>query len=282
MKVLIGITSKNRASILPKAINSALEQDYVNKVVAVYDDASTDGTAQLESEFPDVKWIISGTAKGLMFARNLFLDISDADFFCSLDDDAWFLSKDTLSIAIDYMKKNPNTAAIAFDILSPDDVSKEKKHAIEAVETNQYIGCGHLLRIPVIKQIGRYLESPGFYGGEEKDLCIRLINAGYSITKLKGLYVWHDKTTIARNLIKQHQSGVCNDLVFTYRRTPTVLLLPSFFVKMYKHLNFSITNGLLLACLKGFADFFAALFKLKMKHQPVSISSFKRYLKFNK
>ena len=130
MKVLIGITSKNRASILPKAINSALEQDYVDKLVAVYDDASTDGTAQLEPSFPDVKWIISDIPKGLMFARNLFLDISDADFFCSLDDDAWFLSKDALSTAVDYMNKNPNTAAIAFDILSPDDVDKKKQNFI--------------------------------------------------------------------------------------------------------------------------------------------------------
>lgn len=280
--MLIGITSKNRASILPKAINSALEQDYVDKLVAVYDDASTDGTAQLEPSFPDVKWIISDIPKGLMFARNLFLDISDADFFCSLDDDAWFLSKDALSTAVDYMNKNPNTAAIAFDILSPDDVDKKKQNFIEAAETNQYIGCGHLLRIGATKRLGGYLVSPGFYGGEEKDLCIRLINAGYNIIKLKGLYIWHDKTTIARDLPKQHRSGVCNDLVFTFRRTPTVLLLPSLFVKFYKHLYFSVKNGLTMPCINGFADFFVALFKLKIKHQPVSMPAFKKYLSFNK
>ena len=46
-KVLIGITSKNRASILPKAIQSALGQRYSDMEVAVYDDNSTDGSIKI-------------------------------------------------------------------------------------------------------------------------------------------------------------------------------------------------------------------------------------------
>ncbi|MDG2124985.1 MAG: glycosyltransferase [Verrucomicrobiales bacterium] len=39
MLVRIGIVTKNRASVLAKAIESALAQDYPHKEVVVYDDA---------------------------------------------------------------------------------------------------------------------------------------------------------------------------------------------------------------------------------------------------
>ena len=53
-KVLIGITSKNRVSLLPKSIGSGLNQLYTNKEVAVYDDHSTDGTEKLADQYPMV------------------------------------------------------------------------------------------------------------------------------------------------------------------------------------------------------------------------------------
>lgn len=283
-KVVIGITSKNRASILPKAIQSALDQDFPNKEVAIFDDASTDGTALLQNDFPAIKWILSKEPKGLMYARNLFLDISDADYFCSLDDDAWFLSDDTLSTALEFMDKNKDVGAIGFEILSPDRNQKRNDGIVEPMETNRYIGCGHVLRVDAAKKVGRYLSAPGFYGSEEKDLCIRLIDAGYKIIKMNGLYVWHDKTTISRNFTLQHRSSVCNDLVFMWRRTPLMYLVPSVFMKLYKHLSFSIRYKavkLTKPCLQGFGDFFVALFKGKIERGPVSIKAFKKYLSFN-
>ena len=104
-KVLIGITSKNRASILPTAINSGINQKYGNKEVAVYDDNSTDGTDQLAQQFPEVKWYLSKEEKGYLYARNLFLQTTDADYYCSLDDDSWFLSENDLSSAVKYLEK---------------------------------------------------------------------------------------------------------------------------------------------------------------------------------
>ena len=73
MKVLIGITSKNREKILPKAIESALSQTYPHKEVWVFDDASTDNTRSLAITYPNVKWIFSEEPKGYVYARNLFM-----------------------------------------------------------------------------------------------------------------------------------------------------------------------------------------------------------------
>ncbi len=232
-KVLIGITSKNRASILPTSINSGLALEYSSKEVAVFDDNSTDETSTLKSVYPNVKWFLSKEEKGYVYARNMFLQNTDADYYCSLDDDSWFMDSTSLNEAIYFMNNNKNIAVLAFDILSPDRNSVAANTIIS--ETNNFIGCGHLLRVSAAKNVGYYIPNPGYYGGEEKDLSIRLIDQGYSIMRYPAVKIWHEKSSIARNIKKQHRSGVCNDFVFMWRRTPLLYLIPSIFAKLYVH-----------------------------------------------
>ena len=282
-KVLIGITSKNRFSILPAAINSAISQEYEHKEVAVFDDNSTDETETLIDKYPDVKWYFSKEEKGYLFARNMFLETTDADYYCSLDDDSWFLDQHELKNAVDYMDASPRVGALSFKILS-DDLTRENKRGNSIVETNNFIGCGHLLRVAAVKNVGCYAVNPGYYGGEEKDLCIRLMDKEYSIMRFPSVEIWHDKTNIARDFPLQHRSGVCNDLVFMWRRTPAIYLVPSFFIKLYKHLSFSIQYkeiNLIKPCIKGIGDFLKALFSGRIKRNAVSVKAFKKYLSFN-
>ena len=282
-KVLIGITSKNRASILPKSINSALNLKAVDKQVAVYDDHSTDGTHALADEFKNVKWYFSKEEKGYLFGRNMFLETTDADYYCSLDDDSWFMDEEQLQHAIAYMDASPLVGALAFKIFS-NDLRKEIKRGDVIVETNNFIGCGHLLRVDAVRSVGCYAVNPGYYGGEEKDLCIKLMDKGFSIIRFPSVEIWHDKTNIARDFPLQHRSSVCNDLVFMWRRTPGIYLIPSFFIKLYKHLSFSFSYKkakIGKPCLMGIGDFFKALFKGKIKRSAVSVKAFKKYLSFN-
>src|SRR5436853_1462944 len=113
-----------------------------------------------------------------------------------------------------------------------------------------FVGCGHVLRLSAVREVGGYEAVPGSYGGEEKDLCLRLLDAGYQLVKLPGVHVWHDKTLVARDLVAQHRSGVCNDLVLTLRRTPTLLLPVALLVKLYRHWRFSLSHGLTEPCLE--------------------------------
>ncbi|MFD2582252.1 glycosyltransferase family 2 protein [Pedobacter vanadiisoli] len=279
MKILIGITTKNRAQILPKAIDSALSQDYQNKEVWVFDDASTDDTSLLQNQYPQVNWITSAESKGLMYARNLFMDQEGFELFCSLDDDAWFLKSDSLSKVIHFFENDSRIAAIGFDML-------DKQNGLPSVIkqtvslTNSYIGCGHVIHCSAARQVGFYTLAPGYYGSEEKDLCLRLIDSNYLILKYTGEYVWHDKTNIERDLQLQHRSGVCNDLVFAYRRTPILYLFPALFSKIIKQFLFAFTykkNRLGGSTAKGVYDFFAWLLTKKTLRKAVSVKGFKKY-----
>lgn len=285
-KVLIGITSKNRVSILPKAIASAFEQTYPNKEIAVFDDCSTDGTKELAKTISDVSWHFPKDPKGYLFARNMFLETTDATYYVSLDDDSWFLNRHDLQKAVDYMDLNLTVAALAFTIYSPDDdVSLQKLDVqLKPSVTNNFIGCGHLVRVEYVRQVGCYTTNPGYYGGEEKDLCIKLMDVGFTIMTFPEVLVWHEKTNVARNLPKQHRSGVCNDLVFAYRRIPTVFLFPILGYKFFSHFRFSIQyNNIFLTkpCLMGFVDFFKYLISGNTNRKSVSISTYRAFKKLD-
>jgi glycosyltransferase involved in cell wall biosynthesis len=283
-KVLIGITSKNRCKILPQAIESGLKQTYPYKEIAVFDDNSTDGTEQLKEKYPTVTWYLSKEDKGYVYARNMFLETTDADYYCSLDDDSWFLNTTHLQQAVDYMNASPGVAVLAFNIFSPDTTQGVFKSK-DIVQTNNFIGCGHMLRVAAVKSVGNYAVNPGYYGGEEKDLCIKLIDKGYAIMRFPAIEIWHDKTNVARDIFRQHRSGVCNDLVFMWRRTPFIYLVPSFFRKIYVHLTFPIrykNSALYKPMLKGVMDFAGGVFSGKVKRDPVSKKGLMKYLSFNK
>lgn len=244
MKVCIGITTFNRVELLRKAIESALSQDYENKQVFVVDDASTDETLTLWQEFPEVRWHRFETSSGLRNARNLMMIETDAELFCSLDDDSWFTTPNGLSQGVELFAKNEKLGAVGFEIL--DEAHPAGQTEKRVLPSNTFIGCGHLLRLSKARQVGLYQEMPGSYGGEEKDLSIRLIDAGCDVVRYEGVHVWHDKTFLTRDIGQQHSSGVANDLAFAVFRAPLWMLLWLVPCKMINHIrfagNFAIRN----------------------------------------
>lgn len=271
--VLIGITTHNRCDILPKALASANEQEYPNKQTMVMDDASTDGTAELRDSYPSVGWIRHDPPRGYRENRNEMMQFPGLDYYVSLDDDAWFLQTDEIALAVARMEADPKIGAIAFDILSPTEPDvKERRLAQEAFT---YIGCGHLLRISAVREAGWYEASPGPYGAEEKDLCIRLMDLGYRVELLPGVHVWHDKEWTGRDWYPLHKSGVCNDLVMAGRRCPFPDVLAVVPYKILSHLRFvAKKRELLRAGLAGILMFFRHLPDVLGSRKPVSRATF--------
>ena len=274
-RVLVGISTYNRADILPKAIESALSQSYPSLKIAILDDASTDSTPFIAQKFPLINWERWESNRGYAPARNHLMLNSEADYYVSLDDDAWFLEGDEITLAVDILETNSDIAAVAFDILSPDRPTVVQRQPF--VPAAMFIGCGHVLRLDAVRRLNGYATFPGNYGGEEKDLCLRLLDAGYQIVKLPGVHVWHDKTVLERDLKAQHRSGVCNDLTLTLRRTPIMLLPFAISWKLIRHLQFAVRARLVAPCLEGMRKFLLASPAIWRSRQPVRLSTLRRY-----
>lgn len=225
--VLAGITTRNRAAVLPRALDSLLAQSRPGLEIAVVDDASTDGTSQLRTRYPGVRWERRDAPAGYMANRNGLMRATAARYFLCLDDDAWFLRGDELALAVAHLESDPKVAAVAFDILSPDQPTERARGPARA--TPMFIGCGHLLRVEAARAVGFYAPAPGPYGSEEKDLCLRLADRGLRVDLLPGVHVWHEKAWADRDNRPLHRSGVCNELIMTVRRCPLpglLLVLP--------------------------------------------------------
>jgi len=152
--VVVGIATHNRATLLPKAIKSALDQSYRPLRVAVIDDGSIDETPALREQFEPVSWERWDDAQGYVKARNRMMLGASEEYYVSLDDDARFIDGDEIEIAIEFMESRPSVAAVAFDIIAKWRPEKRPRGDSNAVRT--FIGCGHILRLSVLKQLGGY------------------------------------------------------------------------------------------------------------------------------
>jgi GT2 family glycosyltransferase len=278
--VLLGIVTRNRAAVLGKAIQSALGQSYRQLNIAVVNDGSTDDTADLAARYPAVQWMNLAESCGYVAARNQLMTETDAEYFVSLDDDAWFLSNDEIGIAINFLQQQAKMAVAAFDILSPGDEQIQQRKSPAPVAT--FVGCGHVMRLAAFREVGGYVASPGSYGVEEKDLSLRLMDRDYEISILPGVHVWHNKTAVARDLAEQHRSGVCNDFVMTLRRTPLVVLPIALMAKLYRHFRFSRAHNLESSFWKGLQQFVRSLPELWPSRHPVRVSTLRSYLQLSR
>jgi GT2 family glycosyltransferase len=197
-----------------------------------------------------------------------------------LDDDAWFLRDDAIALALKTFQQHASLAAVGFDMASPD--KPEIAAFAEAEPAGMFTGCGHILRVEALRKIGLYEPMPGMYGSEEKDLCLRLMDAGYWVARLPGVGVWHDKTPLARDIPFQHKSGVCNDLVMTMRRSPWFLLPALLPLKAWRHLTFAWRNDLLAPCLSGMALFTRSIGDIRAYRKPVRAETLLRYLRLSR
>jgi GT2 family glycosyltransferase len=276
---VVGIVTRNRASTVPRAIASALAQTGGAFRVAVLDDGSTDGTPAVAEQFPRVAWTRWDVNRGYRDARNYLMQAATETYYASLDDDAWFLRGDELAIGVRLLEERPSVAAIAFDILSPDRPHAASRGLPRRV--GMFIGCGHLVRLSAVRAVGAYEATPGSYGGEEKDLCLRLLDAGYEVLALPGVHVWHEKSAMARVVPEQHASGVCNDLALAVRRTPAPLLPLALVVKGYKHLLFSWRHGLIGPCCRGILLFVRSLSTIWCLRRPVKTATLREFVRLS-
>ena len=278
--VVVGIVTRDRASVVRKAIDSALAQSFPNLAISVFNDGSVDETNTIAAEYPTVNWSDYATSRGCIAARNDLMGRVVEDYFVSLDDDAWFLNGDEISVGVNYLEAHPKVAAIAFDILSSDKSSERSRAQPRRV--SMFIGCGHIVRMAAFRGADGYVSTPGIYGSEEKDLALRLMDAGYEIMLLPGVHVWHDKSAVAREQPAQHRSGVCNDLAMTLRRTPFAVMPLALVLKLYRHFRFSRAHELEEPFWGGVRLFCRSIPQVWQTRSPVRLATLRAYVKLSR
>ena len=122
MLVSIILPTYNRANLLPRAIKSVLEQDYLDWELIIWDDGSKDNTSEVIASFENsrIKYFYSEN-HGAAHARNRAMAKARGEFIAFLDsDDEWRANK--LAEQIGAMQANPEIDVLFTDF---DNINEE-------------------------------------------------------------------------------------------------------------------------------------------------------------
>jgi GT2 family glycosyltransferase len=151
---------------------------------------------------------------GYIVGRNRLVREAAAPAVLLLDDDTRILSRESVEQALAVLTSDPHAAAVAFSQAEADgrpwpagmQPSPVKVPSIIA----SFIGFAHLVRRDVFLALGGYREDFVFFG-EEKDFCVRLLDAGYTTVYLPDAGVGHVPDAATRSRTRYLRFTVRND-----------------------------------------------------------------------
>lgn len=186
------ITTKNRKADLAFTLDKIqylLKENGVECVV--FDDGSSDGTYDYVKEnFPEVQLRSNAVSKGYIFCRNKMLNETKADYAISLDDDAHFLTDNSIGLIQKHFEENANCGLLALRIFWGLDEPASKESSEKPTRVQGFVGCAHVWRMSAWRSIPHYPEWFVFYG-EENFASYQLFQKNWEIHYLPEVLVHH-------------------------------------------------------------------------------------------
>lgn len=178
----------------------------------------------------------TGKNLGVAEGRNFLIEKAQGDILITLDDD---IEIEDITLLIqkvtDYMANNAKVGALAFNIknyFTRKALSHEIPHGNKKLDFSQnlltyyFIGAGHAIRKEVYQKAGFYPKDLGLYGGEERDLSFRILEAGYQILYASDIVIYHKVSPNGRMTKKEEN-------FFRYRNQ--LIVLNRYMPRMYRY-----------------------------------------------
>jgi GT2 family glycosyltransferase len=216
----IAIVTRDRREELRAAVRSALDQDGHCEVVVV-DDGSQDGSSEmLRREFPEVRVVRFEESAGLVTRRNNAAEAARADVIVSIDDDAVFSSNDIVKQTLNDFD-HPRIGAVAIpyiDIgISPDEHQRAPDQEGRWM-TSIFRGTAYAIRREVLRDLGGFNDVI-FHQGEDWDLSLRILDAGYLIRLGRAAPI-HHRASALRDRRKMDLYGRRNEVLISWTYFP--------------------------------------------------------------
>jgi GT2 family glycosyltransferase len=245
----VGITTRNRSAALERCVRSLARLQPLAARALIFDDASEQPVeALVKGAAPaeiDVRVIRDDRAVGNIAGRNRLVKEAEAEFVLLLDDDAVIFEGAPIQRAMDLLASDPRVAAVAFAQGEADGRPwPERMQPAQArgpVYVPAFIGFAHLLRRDTFLALGGYRESLVFYG-EEKDFCVRALDAGHRIVYLPDAIVGHVPDPGGRSASRYVRFVIRNDCLYSLYNEPWPLAAISLPVRLWRYRRMAAPN----------------------------------------
>src|SRR5581483_419563 len=254
VRVTVGIVTKNRPEALQKCLSSlALLGDSLVDVILVDDtcDVPVEASVRERTIPPTVaarlRVVRHAHHEGYIVGRNSIMREASTPFVLLMDDDAWLLDAESVMRAFGVMTEQPKVGAVAFAMATADGSPWEARMQPAPVEyacrVPCFIGFAHVLRRDVFLRLGGYREAFQFYG-EEKEYCLRLMNAGYEVVYLPEARAVHVPHPASRSQSRYVRLTIRNDCFGALVNEPLPLPLLTVPVRLSRYLSMRRNAGM--------------------------------------
>lgn len=198
--VTVGIATRGRPASLARCIASFEPLgDRVDAIIVV-DDGSPEPVEPLvraalgNATNAKLRVVRLDPGRGLAAARTLCVEEAATALVLLVDDDIVWLTAEALDTAVRTIVADAGIFAIGFAQAGPDGVRLGPGAQAAPVErpsyVTSYIGFAHLVRRDVFMALGGYRAAIVIHG-EERELALRALDAGYHVVYLPDAVVAH-------------------------------------------------------------------------------------------
>jgi GT2 family glycosyltransferase len=121
VRLSIIIITWNELENLRRCLDSLLDKvDFDQDEVIVVDNGSTDGSAELVAQHPQIRYFPLDRNYGVGPARNRGLFLAHGEYCMTLDNDTIFLTPDPGAIVKNFFQAYPDTGVVGFKLLNVD------------------------------------------------------------------------------------------------------------------------------------------------------------------
>lgn len=272
------ITTRNRGDDLLVAIESVLAQEGTAVEVLVYDDASDDCSPdRVEQVFPEVRLFRHTQRTGYIVHRNAGYRDARGEFVVSIDDDAYFTDRQTLARVAELFDHHAEAGAFALPYVEPhrDWGSGKMPAQPVAAQLRSYVGCAHAVRRELFLPLGGYRELL-VHQGEERDFCIRLLDAGHSVLYADTSPIVHTVNP-SRSRSRMAYYGFRNTLLFSALNAPQPFVIPRMLANCGQLMVYRFRLSDVPLRLWSLAAGFGASWKYYSSRKPVSRATWRQF-----
>ena len=223
-KASVVIPTRNRVVELTTLLLS-LRSQTVPLEILVMDDGANDETKNLvECKFPEVSYYRIGFDKGPTFQRNRGIELATNNIVFPLDDDTELQHSTTIEQTLaEFGDSRVAAVGIPYVNTYQDAIVRQKAPGTAGIYLlHAFIGAAHALRRDVFLRLGGYREHY-FYMGEEGDLCLRMLEAGFLTVAGRAAPIRHLES-VNRSMARAEYYGRRNDILFVWYNAPFPLM----------------------------------------------------------
>ena len=246
--------------------------------VIIHVDAGDNETAQwLNLTHPDVIVISSAEPMGAGGGRNKLIRKSKCKFIASFDDDSWPNHPNFFKRAVEILQSHSAVSMIACKIIERDEIGKPLDEFPHLVTDHSYVGCGCVFRRTDLLETGSYVPLKHFYGMEELDMALRLLDQNRTLAYSSELEVFHDCGRAPKHRIaKNNASQITNTALLAFLRYPK-RYWPYGLLQVGNRIKYCLVQKRLAGIIQGVLQIPFKCWRYRRYRKPIGAEAIRRF-----